>query len=80
MQVLTKLSFTMLELQSLAEKHDIQNDLHHGGGIQKVYEVIGIAYRDKFIRKKKKVGFKQEASLGKACGIYSRRSKGNCRD
>ena len=42
----------MTELKCLAEKHDIENDLYHGGGIHKVYEVIGFKYRDKFIRQK----------------------------
>ena len=49
-QVLSKLSFVMTELKSLAEKYDIENYLYYGGGLQKVYEVIGYNYRDKFIR------------------------------
>ena len=52
-QVLSKLMFAMKELQRLAEKHDIENELYYGGGINKIYEVIGYTYRDKFIRRKK---------------------------
>ena len=50
-QVLTKLLFAMQELQRLAEKHELENELYYGGGIQKVYNVLGRGYRDKFIRK-----------------------------
>ena len=54
-QALANLSFAMLELQSLAEKHDRENNLYYGGGIQKVYEVIGFAYRHSFRRKQGKL-------------------------
>ena len=50
----------MLELQSLAEKHDIENYLYYGGGIQKVYEVIRFAYRDNFIRKQGKLNLSEK--------------------
>ena len=40
----------MIELKSLARKHDIENELYYGGGIQKALEVIGYFYRDKFVR------------------------------
>ena len=43
-QVLTKLSFAMLESERLAEKHGIENELYYGGGIQKVYEVLGFGF------------------------------------
>ena len=49
-QALSKLVFVMTDLQELASKHDIENDLYHGGGIQRVYEVLGNVLRDKFIR------------------------------
>ena len=48
---LSKLSSTMIELKSLARKHDIENELYYDGGIQKAFEVIGYFYRDKFVRK-----------------------------
>ena len=50
-QILSKLIFVMIDLQELAEKHDIENDLYHGGAIQRVYEVLGNEHRNKFIRK-----------------------------
>ena len=49
-QALSKLIFVMNDLQELALKHSIENDLYHGGGFQRVYDVIGNVYRDKFIR------------------------------
>ena len=50
-QILSKLIFVMTDLQDLAKKHSIENDLYHGGGTQQVYEVLGNVHRDKFIRK-----------------------------
>ena len=50
-QILSKLIYVMIELQDLAKKHDIENDLYHGGAIQRVYEVLGNEQRNKFIRK-----------------------------
>ena len=49
-QALSKLIFVMNDLQELALKHSIENDLYHGGGFQRVYDVIGNVSRDKFIR------------------------------
>ena len=43
-QVLTKVSFAMLESERFAEKHEIENELYYGGGIQKVYEVLGFGF------------------------------------
>ena len=57
-QALSKLIFVMNDLQDLALKHTIENDLYHGGGFQKVYDVIGNVYRDKFIRACTEVTFK----------------------
>ena len=50
-QILSKLIYVMIELQDLAKKHDIENDLYHGGAIQRVCEVLGNEQRNKFIRK-----------------------------
>ena len=50
-QILSKLVYVMVDLQELAVTHSIENDLYHGGAIQKVYSVLGHKYRDKFIRK-----------------------------
>ena len=49
-QTLSKLVFVMTDVQDLAIKHEMENDLYHGVGLQRVYDVIGHAYRDKFIR------------------------------
>ena len=57
-QALSKLIFVMNDLQELAQKHQIENDLYHGGGFQKVYDVIGNVHRDKFIRACTEVTFK----------------------
>ena len=59
-QALSKLIFVMNDLQDLALKHTIENDLYHGGGFQKVYDVIGNVYRDKFIRACTEVTFKEK--------------------
>ena len=48
---LSKLKSIMLELQNLAAKHDIENELYYGGSIQKIYKVLGYGYTNKFIRK-----------------------------
>ena len=39
----------MLELKDLAFRHDIENELYYGGGIETIYEIIGYRYRDKLI-------------------------------
>ena len=48
---LSLLIFVMLELRTLAEKHNIENELYYGGSIQKVYKVLGYAYTNRFIGK-----------------------------
>ena len=48
---LSKLVSVMLELRTLAEKHGIENELYYGGGIQKVYKIVGHIYSNRFIRK-----------------------------
>ena len=50
----------MNDLQELALKHKIENDLYHGGGFQRVYDVIGNVYRDKFIRACTEVTFTEK--------------------
>ena len=67
-QALSKLAFAMTNLQELALKHDIENDLYHGGGIPRVYEVIGNAYRDKFIRQTTEVSL---TKIGKWANLFA---------
>ena len=50
-QSLSKLVYATLELQKLASKHNIENELYYGGAIEIIYEIIGFKYRDKFIAK-----------------------------
>ena len=35
----------MLELRTLAEKHNIENESYYGGSIQKVHKVYGVCIR-----------------------------------
>ena len=37
--------------QKFASKHNIENELHYGGAIETIYEIIGFKYRDKSIVK-----------------------------
>ena len=48
---LSKLISIMLELQRLAVRHDIENELYYGGSIQKIYKILGYGYTNRFIRK-----------------------------
>ena len=48
---LSKLIYALLELQKLAFKHNIENELYYGGSIETIYEIIGFKYRNKFIEK-----------------------------
>ena len=48
---LSKLISIMLEVQRLAVRHDIENELYYGGSIQKIYKNLGYGYTNRFIRK-----------------------------
>ena len=76
-QALTNLSFVMLKLQSLPDKHDIENNLFYGGDIQKVYEVIGFAYRDNFIRKQGKLNLSEKQVWEKLVEFIQEEAKGD---
>ena len=41
----------MLELRTLVEKHNMENELYYGRSIQKVYKDLRYAYTNRFIRK-----------------------------
>ena len=65
----------MLELQSLAEKHDMENHLYYGGRLQKVYEVIGFAYRDNLIRKQGKLNLTEKQVWESLLSLFNRKQK-----
>ena len=48
---LSKLIYALVELQKLAFKHNIENELYYGGSIETIYEIIGFKYRNKLIEK-----------------------------
>ena len=52
MLALAKIINAMIELRSLAEKHSLENKLYVGGGLEKIYSVIGDERQRKFLSKR----------------------------
>ena len=47
---LTNVLNTMDELSKLATENDLESDLYYGGGLEKVFELVGKFRERKFIR------------------------------
>ena len=61
--ILTNILNTMSELSKLATENDLESELYYGGGLEKVFELIGKERERKFIRSTSKLKLKKNEVL-----------------